>query len=216
MIKRIIAGGLVGWAGIVALAWWLAQMRIEICDKASATAEASCAVRATAARDHVLTSGLTVALIGAVVAAFAWSVIRSRNGNQRAVIEARPPRASDLTRAASPVRLFGWRRRQPHVRVVLAMAFGMILTAGLLWWSGMIRPSPREEWERSPLAEAANPYADIPPKKTTTGSKGWRGDPIFVPVKGDPFADIPTAQSLASTEGGQGATPVNADAPATR
>lgn len=174
----------------------MADDRIRLCshDWSGRIDDPACLIRTTAARDHILTSGLTVALIGAVVAAFAWSAVSSRYGSQRALIGTRSPRAGDLmTRLAAVRRAFNWRPRQPHVRVVLAMAFGMILTVGLLWWGGMIRSSPREGWERSPLVDAANPYADIPPKKTLTGSRGWRGDPILIPVEGDPFADIPIA-----------------------
>lgn len=190
--KRIIAGALAGWVGIVATGWVMADDRIQLCshDWSGRIDDPACLIRTTAARDYVLTSGLTIALIGAVVAAFAWSAVRSRNGNQRA-IEARSPRAGDLmTRLASIRRSFNWRPRRPHVRVVLAMASGMIFTAGLLWWDGMIQPSQREGRERSPLVNASNPYADIPLQKARTGSSGL---PILVPVEGDPFANLPIA-----------------------
>jgi hypothetical protein len=65
---RIIALGLVGWSGIIALAWWLADQRIDLCDYD----ESGCVVRTTAARDFVLVFGLSVALIVMIGAAFVW------------------------------------------------------------------------------------------------------------------------------------------------
>ncbi|MCL6684468.1 hypothetical protein [Sphingomonas alba] len=62
---------LMGWAGIVALSWWLAERRIEICDDS-----ASCVIRATAARDNALIWGLIIALVGAVL----FSLLCSRQG----------------------------------------------------------------------------------------------------------------------------------------
>ena len=69
----IVGIGLSAWGGIVGLSWWLAAARIAICQRAGTyTAEANCMVRATAARDNVLTIGLTVALVVAVVTALVW------------------------------------------------------------------------------------------------------------------------------------------------
>ena len=138
MVKRIVAGGFIGWAGIVALAWWLAHWRIEMC-----RFESNCVIRTTAARDHILTSGLTVALIGAVLAAVTWSVIRARNGDWQTSIPMRPLQPSRRPTkeiAASLAASFNRAlSRLPHVRQLLAMAFGMCLAVALLAWGGMIR-----------------------------------------------------------------------------
>ena len=64
-MKRIVGRALAGWAAIVALAWWLANKRILICEW-----ERACMVRTVASRDAVLTGGLTVALVGLIVVAF--------------------------------------------------------------------------------------------------------------------------------------------------
>ena len=58
MGKWIVALALTGWAGIVWLAYSLADARIGLCHYS----ETSCIVRTTAARDSVLTFGLAVAL----------------------------------------------------------------------------------------------------------------------------------------------------------
>jgi len=72
-VRRIVTLGLTGWAGIVGLSWWLADRRVALCGYD----ETACKVRATAARDTVLTSGLTVALALILIVA-AWSVLTRR------------------------------------------------------------------------------------------------------------------------------------------
>ena len=59
-MKRIALVGFTGWAGIVWLAWHLAEARIDACRYSEGW---TCALRATAARDTTLTNGLTVALL---------------------------------------------------------------------------------------------------------------------------------------------------------
>ncbi|HET6940576.1 MAG TPA: hypothetical protein VFH89_00290 [Sphingomicrobium sp.] len=53
-----------GWAGIVALAWWLAGRRIELCSYL----DNDCELRATADRDYVLIAGLSIGLCLALLA----------------------------------------------------------------------------------------------------------------------------------------------------
>jgi len=81
-LKRITAVALAGWAAIAAISWALANARIEVCQRASGyTAEANCIVRATAARDYVLSAGLTVGLMIFVAALIVSSLVRPcRNG----------------------------------------------------------------------------------------------------------------------------------------
>lgn len=67
-MKRIAAGAASGWGLIVLLSWSLAQRRIGICGASGYDAsDIACRMRATAARDAVLTHGLSVLLVGAVV-----------------------------------------------------------------------------------------------------------------------------------------------------
>jgi hypothetical protein len=82
-MKWIISGALAGWAAIVRLAWVLADRRIHICFRADT--ETACTLRATAARDAVLTGGLTIALLGLIATA---AVLRWRRLKLRAPDEA--------------------------------------------------------------------------------------------------------------------------------
>jgi len=70
-VKRPLLTAITGWAGIVALAWWLADRRIGICSGISIySAEVShtnCIARATAARDSILIYGLSIGLVAAIV-----------------------------------------------------------------------------------------------------------------------------------------------------
>lgn len=70
-MKRIATGAAFGWAVIVLLAWSLAYRRIGICGQYGDASDIACRMRATAARDAVLTHGLTVLLIGAVIVTLA-------------------------------------------------------------------------------------------------------------------------------------------------
>lgn len=65
-MKWIIGGAVTGWAGIVWLAWTLADKRIALCEY-----EMPCIVRATAARDATLIWGLGIGLAAAVAFALA-------------------------------------------------------------------------------------------------------------------------------------------------
>ena len=67
MGRRIVALALTGWSGIIALAWWLADRRIEICGDRMYNRD--CIIEAAAARDTVLIAGLSVALAVLIVAA---------------------------------------------------------------------------------------------------------------------------------------------------
>ena len=85
MWKRIVAFALTGWAGIIWLAWWMADKRIRLCGDSWDDGYRSCTIRATATRDFVLTTGLTVALGFIVIAAFVWWRGNERIGNWRSV-----------------------------------------------------------------------------------------------------------------------------------
>ena len=60
-MKWIVGGAVLGWAGIVALAWHLAGARIAFCQW-----DGDCMVRTTAARDATLIYGLSFGLLGAI------------------------------------------------------------------------------------------------------------------------------------------------------
>ncbi len=84
---RIIAAGLLGWAGIVAVAWHLADKRIGLCYEL----DTKCIIATTADRDFILSLGLSVALIAMIWVAVTWT---RRNG--------RLERAPEIFNAASP------------------------------------------------------------------------------------------------------------------
>lgn len=88
-MKWIVTATAIGWAGIVALAWRLADERAQLCyyidDK--------CKIAALATRDATLTSGLTVALVAGAGFAF---VALARSGR----LNLRPGQAPASTSSA--------------------------------------------------------------------------------------------------------------------
>ena len=66
-MKLIALVGFTGWAGIVWLAWTLADNRIAACRYSEGW---TCKMRAIATRDGILTNGLTVALVGLLTLMF--------------------------------------------------------------------------------------------------------------------------------------------------
>lgn len=76
-MKWIVLAGFAGWAGIVGLAWWLADRRLGgMCH----WREEYCNPALIAQRDGILTGGLTIALIAALLIAVA--VVRSKRLNR--------------------------------------------------------------------------------------------------------------------------------------
>lgn len=73
-MKWIVLATFAGWAAIVRLAWVLADRRIGQCYEL----DTDCELRATAARDAVLTGGLTVALVAGFALAVVWWIARQR------------------------------------------------------------------------------------------------------------------------------------------
>ena len=86
-MKRIALVGFTGWAGIVDLAWNLANDRIDACSYGSN----GCELRAIAARDAVLTNGLTVALVALLVL-----MLVARQPDQRARLSRLRPTLPDM------------------------------------------------------------------------------------------------------------------------
>ena len=72
MILRVAKVAVCGWAGIVSLAWWLANERITICE----STDDRCIIAATAMRDSSLVWGLSIGLAGALV----FALILARRG----------------------------------------------------------------------------------------------------------------------------------------
>lgn len=76
MGKRIVALALVGWGAIVALAWYLANKRIQLCPYDTYgpyEKDSACVIRIIAQRDYILTVGLTVALVFLILSTVAWA-----------------------------------------------------------------------------------------------------------------------------------------------
>lgn len=72
-MKQIVYGVSAAWIAIVALAWWLAERRIHLCDYG----DTACAIRTTAARDSVLLWGPAVPL-GVFVVLVLAGVVRTQ------------------------------------------------------------------------------------------------------------------------------------------
>lgn len=144
MKKLIAAGGVGAWAAILALSWWLADRRISICDRHSATSTAAlrCELSATAARDAILIDGLMLALIVAVMAAFAWLLFGSHSAPVRALRVRQLPKPSP-----SPAQIIG----------AVAALFGMIALLYLI-----IPPLRATPARRTLTPVTGNPFADTP------------------------------------------------------
>lgn len=117
-MRRIAAFGLIGWAGIVGLSWYLANERLHHCYNWQFD-DSPCIMRALAARDSTLVYGLSIGLAVAIVlATLAWlgATVRARREigepwNAGAQID--PTRNRNIWQPAARVfslrlRRFGW------------------------------------------------------------------------------------------------------------
>lgn len=84
-MKWIVIAGLAGWAGIVWLAWTLANERIGL-----GCAYTHCDPKLIAQRDAVLTNGLTVALV-ALIAVAVLALVRSERLKRGGANQAQRP-----------------------------------------------------------------------------------------------------------------------------
>lgn len=157
-MRRIAIAAAVGWGWIVWLGWSLADRRIAICGYG----EEACRLRATAARDAVLTHGLTVLLIGVVVVAMvaggALNRFRRQGGTAPGANDARP-----LMSDGSGKVWRGW--RGPAARVdrksialgAAILGLGAVAFAGLdrsAGWVGLgEEPAPEATEAPEPFAE---------------------------------------------------------------
>ncbi|MBV1687445.1 hypothetical protein KRR38_07080 [Novosphingobium sp. G106] len=73
-MRRIVFAGLAGCSAITALAWWLANRRIQLCRNSEGYV---CALRATEARDSILVWGLATMLLAVLASAVAFQYGRS-------------------------------------------------------------------------------------------------------------------------------------------
>lgn len=95
MKRNWIVGGAT-WAAIVALAWWLADRRIQLCGYA----ENACILRATATRDDILVRGLSFALAALLLFfVFRWITTGSRHASERLVDSYSPHRSAVILKA---------------------------------------------------------------------------------------------------------------------
>lgn len=90
-MSRIVAFALSGWAGIVGLAWWLANRRIGLCH----WSETDCIVRATATRDYVLIAGLAFGFAVALSIAVVMAAAARRRQASGGFTHWRPARRAD-------------------------------------------------------------------------------------------------------------------------
>jgi hypothetical protein len=180
MFKRIAAGALAGWTGILGMGWWLANERIGLCDGN----RYNCAAETTGTRDLILIGGLLVPFIAAVVVLLARANVVARGGGRQVLIVSAPKRANSgpvsrfMRLTGSPARVsFDWRPTRRDVRVVLAMVISMLVGVALVWWSAAAQPvpetldgdiqrkledaaealdaeaAPAQEWEEAPIVE---------------------------------------------------------------
>lgn len=78
-MRQIALCGLAGWAGIVALAWWLADRRLSWCADPWQGKLADCNVaHAMETRDNVLVWGAVVALMAILIFVAATRYVHSR------------------------------------------------------------------------------------------------------------------------------------------
>lgn len=184
-MRRIAAAAAVGWGWIVWLGWSLADRRIDICGYG----EEGCRLRATAARDAVLTHGLTVLLVGVVVAALLASGMlnrfRRRGGDMPSVSVLRSSmneRSREVWRS--------WRERVTRIdRGTLAIGaaiMGLIIAVA----AGLDRSAAWVGLGQGPAPEATETAAD------PTDGTAWDASadeqsttPKITPVDGNPFAE---------------------------
>ena len=177
-MKRIAVAAALGWGSIVWLGWSLADRRIAICGSWTDASDVACRLRATAARDAILTHGLTVALVAGVSMALlagGWSR-RLTAGKERIrqSSDGRPAEQAHLARrkrslsptergAVSATVGTGEALRHSMRRRVIFTAVAGVLAA---------------------LAVGAGLFRDMP--VDPLGGRGHR-PPTLTPVNGDPF-----------------------------
>lgn len=135
-MRRILSAAIVGWAAIVALAWWLANGRIAICY----ATEDACKLRATATRDDILVRGLGFALAALLLFFVARAITTgSRHTSERLVGIHSPRRSADLVKALR-VRSKAIRYRR-WLPALAAGAGALIAVLGWNLWGEQSDPS---------------------------------------------------------------------------
>ncbi|MFM5924579.1 MAG: hypothetical protein ACKOPG_10390 [Novosphingobium sp.] len=162
-MKRIAALALIGWSGIVWLAWHLADARIAACRYSTGY---TCELRATAARDTILTNGLTVALVSILVVCV-WGAASRGRSDRVGEYTISPPWKSLPSRMKAVIQ----RRAGQQVKWLAAVC--LVATGFALGWisaAGAGRDHVTRAWGSAPIVEYSPPPAQL------------------TPVEGDPFA----------------------------
>lgn len=168
-MKRVLGLGFAGWASIVALAWWLADRRIAICYHA----DDGCILRATASRDAVLTSGLTIGL-AAVLAVATMAVLTQSRG--REIVQrplGKPRHVAGAAKAAALQAL-----TNPPARTML----GIVIAAAMFGLGWLFADEAKQGTLGAPSNELATPAEKV------------------TPVEGDPFAGQ-TSDAIGEADG---------------
>jgi len=187
-MRLIAIGGLAAWAGIVALAWWLADARIDICG----FEKTDCELRATAARDAVLIWGLIVSVISilAVTGVAQYRRHRRGAGSIRTVEQWQPMHgAAPLSNEGSG----GWRDAAPDRKkhwLALHWRSLAIGAAFAIYAAALVIVQPQQAQDDRAMNSAEQAMADV---EANAEAEAMEYDGIFddlIPATRDPHADI--------------------------
>lgn len=188
---RIFVGvTLTAWATLVALAWWLADRRIEICGYG----EEACALRATAARDDILVKGLGIGIAALFLLLF---VEMSR---ARPCPPARRIGHNGIAHTKSVVLGLAARAGKQPLGI---MALFALLGAVVLWLAADRRTHSEEETATSALADLAASDAAATAEAKVLGAMA-------------PNPDDETGATELADDAPEGIADENAEAPAHR
>lgn len=198
-MRRIAVTAAVGWGWIVWLGWSLADRRIAICDYS----DDACQLRATAARDAVLTHGLTVLLVGAILAALVaggiMNKVRRQGGNVLPENAAQP-----LLGTGSGEVWRSWRGRASRVDRRSIVIGAAVLGLGIVAITGLDRSAAWVGLGHGPAPEATETAADA-----TDGAAGDFAvdqselEQKFTPTEGNPFAPSASDANMQSDQGAE-------------
>ena len=182
-MKRIALVGFTGWAGIVWLAWTLADARLgPLCRYR----QLECNARLVAQRDAVLTNGLTVALVGLLAL-----MLVTRQPDQRARLSRLPPILPAMFNA---VRSRSWLIGVAVAVALSSLVWFMVRSAQWPWREtgqadaiivpsdAVTEPADERASDASDLSAAAAPAGVADASSKTTQRS------ILIPDEGDPFA----------------------------
>lgn len=185
-LSRVGAVTFVAANAVMILAWSLADDRIGLCRTPS------CPELTTAARDATLVNGLTIDLVTVLAMVVVGMKSRAKplhnSIGQRVGGEATPPPVPKVPSVIEPVEGKSSRLRA----LILAVAFGMALAGGLLWFGGLLQlshgaASGGATWPGAPVVPSQrDSYSDLIPPSSSPDLPD-----NLTPVHGNPFDDIP-------------------------